>query len=241
MAAQLEGMRKRLEQLGAFDVKVVEEEKSPDEVTIWAHDMTVVPGKTYRYRISVEVYNPVFAKKLHLMEEQHDRADQITITSAMSDWTIPVHSDEWLKVFVTQARGPSVQQNVVGGLGLGQARADVFRFQDGRWWKESFFVEPGDRIGEVRRQVIGGQNGQEVSVDFTTNWFLLDVIEDIEAERRQREQGHAAQALIQNINDGSMVALRDPIDELKDRVRRRLLEEVELAEVASQVAGASAN
>ena len=51
----------------------------------------------------------------------------------------------------------------------------------------------------------------------------------------------AAQALIQSITDASLVAMKDPALEMRDRVRFRLLEEVELAEIASQVAGASTN
>ena len=79
------------------------------------------------------------------------------------------------------------------------------------------------------------------SVDFSTDWFLLDVMVDIEADREARVRGYAAQALIHRIHDPGAMALRDPILEQRDRLRRRLMEEVELAEIASQVAGASAN
>src|SRR5262245_11421368 len=38
-----------------------------DEVMIWAHDINVQPGKTYQYRFTVELYNPLFAHKPDLM------------------------------------------------------------------------------------------------------------------------------------------------------------------------------
>lgn len=238
---RIEETERRLVELGAMAEEDVEIEESPDEVIIWAHDMTIEAGRTYRYRLSVDVYNPLFAKKLHLPEAQHERAEQVTITSIASDWTIPLHADEWLNVFITQAHGPANQQNMMGGLGLGQARAEVFRFQFGRWWRETFQVEPGDRIGKARIQRTGKDGDEMFSVDFSTEWFLLDVIEDIEANRQARERGQATQALIHRIQDPGVMVLRNPVLELRDRLRRRLMEEVELAEIAGQVAGVSAN
>ncbi len=200
--------------------------------------MTIESGQEYRYRLSIKVYNPVFAKKLHLPDDQHDRADQITLTSAESPWTEPVLADEWLKLFVVNA-SPDRQQNqqrILGGLRLGDARADVFRFQHGRWWHASFTIEPGDRIGGMRSLRINGD--ESLDVDFNTDWFLLDIIDDIDADREDRDRGYAASVLIQNIRDPDTIVQRFPKTEANTTNRRRLLQDVDLADLASEVAAA---
>lgn len=220
-----------------LDGEEVEEEESPDEITVWAHDMTIESGKEYRYRLSIEVYNPVFAKKLHLPDDQHARADQITLSSATSPWTEPELADEWLKLFVVHASNPNRKQNqqrVLGGLRLGDARADVFRFQYGRWWKATFSIEPGDRIGGMRSQRING--GVPFDVDFSTDWFLLDVIDESDAEREDRDRGYAASVLIQSIRDPETIMRRFPKIEANTRNRRQLLQDVVLADNASEAA-----
>lgn len=212
-----------------------EEEESPDEITVWAHDMTIESGKVYRYRLSIKVYNPVFAKKLHLPDDQHARADQITLSSATSPWTEPELADEWLKLFVVNASSPNQnQQRVLGGLRLGDARADVFRFQYGRWWRESFSIEPGDRIGGMRPQRING--GEPFDVDFKTDWYLLDVIDEVDAEREDRDRGYAASVLIQSIRDPDTIVQRFPKTEANTRNRKQLLQDVDLADLSSEVA-----
>jgi len=241
LEARIKAAEERLASLGAVAaVAEPEAEESPDEVVIWAHDMTIVQGRKYRYRLSVDVYNPVFGRKLNLPQDQQARANQITIASASSEW-VEMRAEEWLKVFVTQAVGSSDQGQQLGGLGLGTARVDVFRFQRGRWWKESFSVEPGDRIGAERQVRPGGRDGNPVPVDFSTNWYLLDVVEDIDADRALREKGFAADALLQGVIEADRVAMRDPAADYYDGLRQRLLEEVELAEIASQVEGTTSN
>ncbi|MCH7547669.1 MAG: hypothetical protein IID30_14820 [Planctomycetes bacterium] len=217
----------------------LEEEESPDEITVWAHDLTIESGKEYRYRLSIKVYNPVFAKKLHLPDDQHVRADQITLSSATSPWTEPELADEWLKLFVVNASNPNRNQNqqrVLGGLRLGDARADIFRFQYGRWWRASFSIEPGDRIGGMRPQRING--GVPFDVDFNTDWFLLDVIDEVDAPKEDQDRGYAASVLIQSIRDPETIVQRFPKIEANSRNRRRLLQDVDLADLASEVAAA---
>lgn len=218
------------------------EEESPDEITVWAHDMTIESGKEYRYRLSIKVFNPVFAKKLHLPDDQHHRADQITISSAKSPWTEPELADEWLKLFVVHASNPNRNQNqqrVLGGLRLGDARADVFRFQHGRWWRASFSIEPGDRIGGMRPQRING--GESFDVDFNTDWYLLDVIDEIDAAREDQDRGYAASVLIQSIHDPETIVQRFPKIEANTRSRKQLLQDVDLADNASEVAASDTN
>ncbi|MCZ6835227.1 MAG: hypothetical protein O7G85_05570 [Planctomycetota bacterium] len=241
LVRQVETQKLKVQALGVLVVEVEVIEETPDEVIVWAHDMWIEQGKTYRYRLSMEVYNPVFARKLQLPENQHERADDITVSSAPSEWTLPIETDEWLKVFVTQAHSASSQQNNLGKLGLGDARAEVFRFLNGRWWRETFSVEPGDQIGEVRGVSANGRGGGNIQVDFSTNWYLLDVIETVDSDNDMKEKGLAAQAMLQGLDDASRLMLRDPNQEYRNRLYQRLREEVELAELASEFEGATSN
>ena len=53
------------------EIDVIEEESEISSETIlsgdlwvWAHDMTVEPGKTYRYRMTLQLANPFFGHKI---------------------------------------------------------------------------------------------------------------------------------------------------------------------------------
>src|SRR5204863_10014559 len=58
-----------------------------DELAVWGHDITIQPGKTYRYRFTVEVYNPLFAHKVALIDSQKPLAEKFTLASQTSEWS----------------------------------------------------------------------------------------------------------------------------------------------------------
>ena len=74
------------------------EEQEESVIQIWAHDITIEPGRTYRYRFTVELYNPFFARKLDLIKEQHDLAESITLASQTSEWSMAEEAIPRLKV-----------------------------------------------------------------------------------------------------------------------------------------------
>ena len=110
-----------------------------DETMAWGHDLTVEPGRTYRYRFMIKVFNPFFGRKRSLVEDQQHLAESFTLSSAVSEWSEPIRVEPPLRVFITDASPPG---NGRFGPTLGKARAEVYRFYDGRQWMESFRVEP---------------------------------------------------------------------------------------------------
>ena len=72
------------------------------------------------------------------------------IDSITSDWSEPVRVEPFVRYYITRAV-PSGFGAASGNLGFGQAEAEVFRFHDSRWHNQTFPLQPGDRIGGVRR------------------------------------------------------------------------------------------
>ena len=63
------------------------EASGPDQITLWAHDVTARPGATYRYRVVVTLLNPLFNRDSQLNDEQREAyADRLGLESQTSDW-----------------------------------------------------------------------------------------------------------------------------------------------------------
>ncbi len=189
----------------------------PDEVLIWAHDMTVEPGHTYRYRFTVSVYNPFFGRKRSLIAAQEHLAESFVINSKPSDWSAPMRVDPPLRVFITSAAPAGM---ALGAFSLGQVRAEVYRFYDGTHWMEPFTVEPGQQLGATIARKRG--DGNPVDIDFSTGLFVLDIVEDIGSEGTK-----SARVLLQDARTGEILEMRDPDAEMRHPERRRLQERVE--------------
>ncbi len=188
-----------------------------DEVWIWAHDIHVDAGATYRYAVSVKVYNPFFGKKRSLVEAQRPLADPFALSSAPSDWSKPIVVKPFVSVFITGATPPG---QGFGGTGdLGRATAEVWCFADGRWWEEEFSVVPGDHIGEVRSLKDGEK---QIDVDFKTGLMVLDIIAEADADRSPGFASRSALVLLKDLNTGQIMELRDPEAEKGDPERGAL-------------------
>jgi hypothetical protein len=227
-----------------------------DSILVWGHDITVEPGKTYRYRVAVRVYNPFFAKRNNLVESQKALADDFAMSSAMSEWSQPIAISPPLRLFLTNATPPRTQAGLpmaagVGGLGLGTVTAEVYRFYDGRWWSFSFSAEPGDRIGGLHKERLpvakaepdtSGAAGakpaeepaakpEEMEIDYGTDWFVLDVIENFDTPKNDLVRRGAAFVVLQNMVTGEVSTLRNPTREFADPERQRLSDLVKESEL----------
>jgi hypothetical protein len=211
----------------------VVEDKPEDVINVWAHDLSVTPGKTYRYRMTVEVYNPLFGRKPALMREQQPLAEQFVLTSPPSEWTQPITVEPPLRVFVTNAQ--PANPGALGNIGVGNAQAEVYRFHNGRWWLERFRVQPGDRVGEAK----AAKGGNEV--DYSTDWFVLDVVEGLTTDDQDIKRGFGATVVLQSLSSPEVTASRSPRDDFSDLERRRLLDEVKLSELGDEEAVASSS
>jgi hypothetical protein len=120
-------------------------------IDVWAHDDTVKAGKTYRYRMTYKMRNPIYGGQNVAVDQK--LSETFAITSKPSEWSTPVHIPELVNYFVQSSK--SLNSNTV--------RFDVFRWDKGQQKQETFTVGPGDIVG-------GTKNG----VDFSTSWTLVD-------------------------------------------------------------------
>ncbi len=230
---QLTDLGVDLEASGDADQEEIADPFSGDELAVWAFDVGVEPGATYRYRVAVDVYNPFFRRRIDLSEEQYDLAESMVVSTRASEWSDPVEVLPPTSFYVTEAYPES------GTLGLGTLRAEVYRFQQGRWWKESFLLQPGDVIGEERRIRGAGPDAPD-AIDFGTGWYVLDVLQALEAEGDAREEGLAAEVIVQRVDNGELVRVARPRETRVDRRRLdldRMVDEADAQAALEQATG----
>ncbi len=108
-----------------------------EPLMFWAHDDTVEPENTYRYRIRVGVFNPV-AGRNQLDERDKDRTDQAILWSRFSDTTEPIEIMGRIYFFAKNVREGDKAVTV-----------QVSKLTLGRWYSHDFFpVNQGELVGE---------------------------------------------------------------------------------------------
>jgi hypothetical protein len=112
---------------------------NPD-LHLWAHDVTVQRGKTYRYRMTLVLNNPIYGKNAALDAKQADLAKNAVVRTAPSEWSDPVRVDPETFYFIT---GASPEDAFASSA---RASAEVFVFSMGYWRKGQVNLEPGDTI-----------------------------------------------------------------------------------------------
>lgn len=191
-----------------------------DTLVVWAHDLGVKPGATYRYRARLEIYNPFFARTRQLSGEQADLAKAFSLSTAVSEWSEPVSMEPEVTFFLVDA-GPGE-----GRLGLGTAKFEVFRYVEGERRRETFTVQPGDRIGDERAT---GKVKREI--DFGTDWFVVDVIDGLPTEARSDAKGRTARVVV---SDGrGQAVVRMAAKDLGHPLRVKFNDQVEDARLAA--------
>lgn len=155
------------------------------QVWVWGHDLEIQPGSTYRYRVQLKIANPFYGHKPSLFDRQKQLANEVVIASAQSEWSEPIEVQDSGQWFVKNAK-PSDSLEVNDPLDYGYISIDVFEFTDGLWTKASRDV----RVG------------QPLALD-GTDWFVLDVVEDISGDV----------VLLQNISTGQLLSKRPSVEE----------------------------
>jgi len=215
--------RRKLQSLGVDPSQITAADST--EGLVWGHDIGVQDGAQYRYRFTIEIYNPFFAHKLALVDEQASLADPFTVSSVTSEWSAPIRIEPPLQYFVTKAVGPGQRQSRGSGPDLGQVTAEVFCFHEGRWWKENFTVVPGQRIGATKDVARRGE--PERMIDFGTEMFVLDIVP---VPDRNARTGRAAVVKLQNAQTGEITTFIDPERQTVTPDRLDLETKVELAD-----------
>jgi hypothetical protein len=167
-----------------------------DQIWVWGHDLTARQGATYRYAVSLRLYNPFFGRRRSLLPEQGHLADAFTIDTPRGPWSGPVVAERLTRVWITRADAAE------GPADLGRATAEVDRFFDGRLWRGVFRVEPGDAVGR-RRVCRFGDDPEATLVDFTTGLTVLDIL------RPPDPVPGVGTVLLQDTRTGELQPLRD--------------------------------
>ncbi len=144
-------------------------------LVLWAHDDTVQPGKTYRYRIRLGVFNPI-ADTNWFSEQDEALRNRVVLWSGFAQVGDPVEIPERLYFFPI-----SVQEAVK------KVTVQVSKYVLGRWRSKPFPVRQGEVIGRVVENHVAESESQTTSeteekvmvperIDYTTGKMLVDVV-----------------------------------------------------------------
>jgi len=181
-----------LDELRAIDSSVADAivESFGGKIWVWAHDLSVTPGTVYRYKISIQVANPFFGRKPSLYPEQQELADTVSLASIPSAWSEPIEAQPPLQWFVLRAI-PAGSSATTNTLDSGRVSAEVYRFTDGMWHKDTIQVAAGQRLA-----ALDGSN-------FQTEWFVLDMIPWLDASEKNLRNHRASWVILQNMRTGA--------------------------------------
>jgi hypothetical protein len=109
------------------------------DLEVWAHDETTVPGVIYRYKLRVYLKNPLFGT-VNVAKNPVD-AKVFWIRMDTPDWSKPIVSPKKHEFFVING---GTTFNGVAKIGI-----DYLDWQDGTWKLTSMTLQPGDRVGQT--------------------------------------------------------------------------------------------
>jgi hypothetical protein len=188
--------------------QIVNVESDDKDPAVWFHDDSVEPGKTYRYRMRLKLWNRYVGKRSALEDPS-----QAARTVLVGEWSLP--SDP---ITVAPKRHFFVTGQNYGDTPV--AQVDVFAWYAGRWYRQRFDVREGDAIGELReiRVAPGLGSTRRTAIDFATGAIVLDLRTGEPVwYRRDLENGEFAYS-----QDKSVVLVYlDPADQqVKERIDR---------------------
>lgn len=143
--------------------------KMDKPLLFWAHDDTVEPGKSYRYRIRLGVFNPI-AGTNQFSEQDKSLKNKVVLWSEFSDTTEIVDIPGMLYFF------PREIQEATKAITV-----QVSRYMLGYWYSKDFTVKQGELIGKVGEYKITEEEEEKgvtvpKRVDYATGAVLVDII-----------------------------------------------------------------
>ena len=165
-ATTLEDIYKELEDI--LITKKTNLMKLREPLLFWAHDDTVEPGNSYRYRIRLGVFNPI-AGTNKFKEQDEDLKKKIVLWSEFSE------AEEIVKVPETLYFFPRDVQEAARVVTV-----NVAKYTLGYWYSKDFAVKPGEVIGKVAE--FEPAEGEKIvptmpeTIDYTTGVVLVDVV-----------------------------------------------------------------
>jgi len=154
-----------------FDKSLITEKmdfaKTRQPLVFWAHDDTVEPEKSYRYRIRLGVFNPI-AGRNQFSEQDKSQRNKVILWSDLSDVTETVGIPGRLYFFPVEVQEAT---NIV--------RVQVSKYVLGYWYSENFRGRPGEVIGKVVEfELVEAEEKIMVpeTIDYSTEAVLVDII-----------------------------------------------------------------
>ena len=155
---------------GEFDKILLTEKtditKMEEPLVFWAHDDTVEPRKSYRYRMRLGVFNPI-AGTDQFIEQDKSLKNKVILWSEFSDATGTVDIPGTLYFFPREIQEAAKTVTVT-----------ACRYVLGYWYCKDFMVKVGETIGNVvGLEPLESQEQLTVpeQIDYTTGAVLIDV------------------------------------------------------------------
>ncbi len=141
--------------------------KMRQPLVFWAHDDTVEPGKSYRYRVRLGVFNPIAGTERFSEQGKHLK-NKVILWGKFSDATVNVTIPARLYFFPRDVQAAARTVTV-----------QVSRYVLGYWYSKDFMVRQGEVVGKVADSEIADvEEGVVVpeTVDYSTGAVLVDVM-----------------------------------------------------------------
>lgn len=164
---------------------------------VWAIDVTVEPGKTYRYKLIAGVINPLYGVERLDEAQRTENLHRAALAPSQedideADWTDPIEIEASTRFFVVSAseRG---------------ARVNVWRVHNGERIKETFDVDAGDAIGGVVSGVDMRVGATVVDIDRrkdingSTVWIMIYIDEHGELFERTLQADQTASSQFERV------------------------------------------
>jgi len=139
-----------------------------EQLVFWAHDNTVKPGGTYRYKIRIGVFNPIAGQDLFSAKDAALKNDVI-LWSEWSQETEAIVIPQRSYFFPVKVRDTDKSVTV-----------QVCQYLLGKWHRKDFKVKPGEEIGKVVKSSALERKKDDTipaEIDYSTGVVLLDVVE----------------------------------------------------------------
>lgn len=128
-----------------------------EPLLFWAYDDTAEPGRTYRYKLRVGIFNPV-AGTGQVSDEYARLADQAVLWSEFSEVTESVAVPAKLYFFPVGVQESSGTVNV-----------QIFRYVLGYWYSRNFVIWPGEVVGRQEENE-PDETGQNLTLPETIDY-----------------------------------------------------------------------
>ena len=138
-------------------------------VKVWAHDLTVEPGKTYRYKVLVSVMNPLYRFPRLNPTQLAENRNRVSLGPSEED----IEAAEWSLSGEVEVE-PEFYYFVDSAY-KEQKRADieVWTVYDGMWRKNEFVEYPGNEVGGIAEPEGVDTRGRGIAMNVGA--IMLDV------------------------------------------------------------------